>query len=153
MGRILEGHQQSVGATNVSVGVGGQGRRRSGPYFRIPVQKQAIQRVVRGSATKPTERMERGRPLARSFTQEPVELGLAALDVFRMHGVLADQRLCRRGADRGFRVIQRGEQRIERVVARCVGQEPGSHAADARIRVDQCRHEDGPNIGRGLEAA
>ena len=97
--------------------------------------------------------MERGRPLARSFCQEPVDLGLGSLDVFRVDGVLADQRLRRRGAHRGFRVVQRGEQRVEGVVARRVGEESGSHLADARIGVGECRHQHGPDIGRGLEAA
>src|SRR3954454_10855456 len=118
MGGIRQGGEETVGVAGPRAG----GGNRSRPNRSVVVAQQPIKRLIGRAATESSERMQRRDPLTRSFREEPVYLGLPALDVLGMHRVLADQGLGGRRPHRGLGVIESCEQGIARVVAWRVGE-------------------------------
>jgi hypothetical protein len=90
VGRVLQRRQQPV-----RTGRRIDGRRRSRADSGLVVMQESIECLVPGLTAEPVERVERRRSCARLLGQKSIELGLPALDVVGMDGVLPDQRLRR----------------------------------------------------------
>ena len=147
------GHQQSVGATNV-VGVGARvdAARPVWPHPRRSRTRSKF--VVRGPATEST-RAHGARPSARAVLLPGA--GRARPRARSMWSGWTASLPIRASADEA-RTAGSGSSSAASSASRVSS--PGASArsraamlADARIRVDECRHQDGPDIGRGLEAA